>query len=83
VHKNFDEMLKDLSSECQEEGIRLISDERDLKSYSGERIAVLKLFKKAPTAKNSEEELDGLLSDYKGTLFYKTCSSILKSAPSL
>jgi len=79
VHKNFDEMLKDLSSDCAEKEIKVISDETDLTSYSGERIAILKLFRKTPTAKNSEEELDNLLNYYKKTLFYETCSRILNN----
>ena len=79
VHKNFDEMLKDLSSECTKKEIKVISDESDLTSYSGERIAILKLFRKTPTAKNSEVELDNLLDYYKKTLFYETCSCILNN----
>jgi hypothetical protein len=79
VHRNFDEMLKDLSSDCAEKEIKVISDESDLTSYSGERIAILKLFRKTPTAKNSEEELDNLLNYYKKTLFYETCSCILNN----
>jgi hypothetical protein len=79
VHKNFDEMLKDLSSECPEKAVKVISDESDLTNYSGERIIILKLFRKTPTAKNSEEELENLLYDYKRTLFYGTCSCILKN----
>lgn len=78
VHNSFDEMLRDLSSGYSER-IKIISDKSDLESYSGERVIILKLFKRAPASKNVEEELNNLLNNYKKTLFYETCFRILRS----
>jgi hypothetical protein len=77
MHKDFDEMLRDLSAGCQER-VRVVSDEQDLTTLADERTIIVKVFKKSPTAKNSERELENLLGDYRNTLFYKTCSSLIK-----
>lgn len=79
AHKNFDEMLNDLSLNADRGEIKVISDEDDLVTYNGERIILLKIFKKSPTAKTAIREIENLLHDYKKTLFYQMVTKVIKS----
>lgn len=77
-HHNFDEMLKELTLGIRSENFMTISKPEELLKYSGQKVVIVKVFKETPGSKNAEHELNDLLKNYKRTLFYKTCITILR-----
>jgi hypothetical protein len=77
-HHNFNEMLKEITSEILPENFIVISKPEDLLQYSGQKVTIMKIFKETPRSKNDERELNDLLENYRRTLFYKTCITVLR-----
>jgi hypothetical protein len=81
-HSNFDEMLKELSQNVSPNDFLIVSRHDDINNYKGQKIVVVKAFNKTKRSREAERELNNLLQNYRQTLFYKACISMLRNITS-